>query len=126
MCRKTESVLDSRMVYAFSFIDGHHNAKGKANRLTCCSGRIDGGNWPVAKVRSSRETCKSSERCMGRYHVHHSHQPIIARQLGRDMATHLSYDEVFRELGKADDSMRNRAYREKGITILAVRCDARV
>jgi hypothetical protein len=26
-------------------------AKGeKGEKLTCCSGRIEGGNWPVAKV----------------------------------------------------------------------------
>jgi hypothetical protein len=51
MCKKTESVLDSRMVYAFSLPDGHQNARrGKSDRLTCCAGRIVGGNWPVAKM----------------------------------------------------------------------------
>lgn len=52
------------------FIDDYRTAKGKVNKLTCCSGRIEGGNWPVAKVLPSRETCKSSERCTGRYCEH--------------------------------------------------------
>jgi hypothetical protein len=37
------------MVYAFSFIDGHRNAEGKVSRLTCCSGRIEGGELASGK-----------------------------------------------------------------------------
>jgi hypothetical protein len=84
-----------------SFIDGYRNAKGKVNRLTCCSGRIEGGNWPVAKMRPSKETCKSSERSAGRYCVHttlvSSHTQITRKE------THLGDDEVLRKLGKSND-----------------------
>lgn len=77
----------------------YRNAKGNVNRIICCSGRIEGGNWPVAKVRPSRETCKSSERST--LCAHHFRQSHIPRQLGKE--THLSDDKVLRKLCKSDD-----------------------
>ena len=86
-CHVQEDGISARLedgVCLTPFFNGHHHAKGKANMLTCCSGRIEGGNWPVAKVRPSKETCKSIECCSCRYCGHTSchHTQITQEKQG--------------------------------------------
>lgn len=57
--RKTDFVLDSRIVYACPQVSVRTYVQ--ASKLTCWSGLMVGGNSPDAKVRPSRDTWMSND-----------------------------------------------------------------